>query len=77
MEIAYDTLLDRPTVRRPSLSVPGINDEKTHPFILTMGGDPTIVRILISEVNRLTGVEGVPHSSVAVQTAWTHHCSSF
>lgn len=41
METAYDTLLQRPTVNADAFVARG---GRTHPFIVTLGGDHTIVR---------------------------------
>jgi hypothetical protein len=39
MEIAYDTLLQRPTVNTEAFGTEG----QAHPFIVTLGGDHTLV----------------------------------
>jgi arginase family enzyme len=43
MEIAYDTLLQHPTVNTEAYVVPDGSKGRTHPFIVTLGGDHTIV----------------------------------
>ena len=51
METAYDTLLQHPTVNAEGFGVRDEPEGRTHPFILTLGGDHTIVRsrIFIAE----------------------------
>jgi arginase family enzyme len=44
MEIAYDTLLQHPTVHTEVFGVRDALESRAHPFILTLGGDHTIVR---------------------------------
>jgi len=44
METAYDTLLQHPTVNTDAFAVRGGPGGRTHPFIVTLGGDHTIVR---------------------------------
>ena len=41
METAYDTLLQHPTVNTEAFVM---RDGMTHPFIVTLGGDHSIVR---------------------------------
>lgn len=43
MEDAYDTLLERQPPLLPDLSLPLDRDNVHHPFVLTLGGDHTIV----------------------------------
>ena len=44
METAYDTLLQHPTVNNEAFVVRDGSKDRTHPFIVTLGGDHSIVR---------------------------------
>jgi len=43
MQIAYETLLQHPTVNTEAYAVRDGPKGRTHPFIVTLGGDHTIV----------------------------------
>jgi hypothetical protein len=44
MTIAYDTLLERSVHETNNISLPKGRDDVSHPYVLTLGGDHTIVR---------------------------------
>jgi hypothetical protein len=53
METAYDTLLQHPTVNTEAFAVRDGSEGRTHPFIVTLGGDHTIVRFRLSIIEHL------------------------
>lgn len=59
MEVAYSTLLQRPvhggtTAKYKSRTSAIAKDGKEHPRLVTLGGDHTIVRRLLSSIHSLT-----------------------
>ncbi|KIM31715.1 hypothetical protein M408DRAFT_327169 [Serendipita vermifera MAFF 305830] len=70
MEIAYDTLLSRPTESKPHLSLPRGLDDKAHPFVVTLGGDHTIVYPILRSLYKKHGPITVLHFDSHIDT-WT------
>ncbi|CCA73272.1 related to agmatinase [Serendipita indica DSM 11827] len=67
MEIAYDTLLSR-KVAHEGWSAPLSLDGSRHPFILTLGGDHTIVYPILRSLHRRHGPITVLHFDSHIDT---------
>ena len=73
MEVAYKTLLDRPTTSTTSRFTSHLaKDGREHPRILTLGGDHTIVLPILAALNSVYGQISVLHFDAHLDT-WNGH----
>ncbi|EMD41856.1 hypothetical protein CERSUDRAFT_129052 [Gelatoporia subvermispora B] len=71
MEVAYSTLLERPTIGQslvPSLTRRFAKDGKEHPRIITLGGDHTIVLPILRSLYKVYGPVSVIHFDAHLDT---------
>ncbi|KAG8779353.1 hypothetical protein FRC15_010232 [Serendipita sp. 397] len=68
MEVAYETMINRPTVPGHGLSFPRGIDGKPHPFVLTLGGDHTIVYPILRSLFKRHGPITVLHFDSHIDT---------
>jgi agmatinase len=87
METAYSTLLSRPVENNQSDISGAVSraaditralslDEKSHPRIITMGGDHTIVLPILRSLHKTYGPISVIHFDAHLDT-WSSESSSY
>ena len=77
MEVAYDTIIGRPVDIKPHLSLPVGLDGERHPFVVTLGGDHTIVMFCL--VGLYIGLHyiGLSDPKIPLQKARANHGFTF
>ncbi|KAJ7242576.1 arginase deacetylase [Mycena haematopus] len=68
MEVAYSTLLSRPTVATSALKQPPALDGADHPRIVSLGGDHTIVLPILRALHKKYGPISVIHFDAHLDT---------
>lgn len=72
MQVAYSTLLNRPTSPGTDFTSSLALDGKEHPRILALGGDHTIVLPILGALNDVYGPISVLHFDAHLDT-WSGH----
>lgn len=72
MQVAYSTLLNRPTSPGTDYTASLAKDGKEHPRILALGGDHTIVLPILGALNDVYGPISVLHFDAHLDT-WSGH----